>query len=335
MMTFAHPWCFLFAVLPLVVRKLFPPYKEQQVSVQVPFFQSLVIFTGNSPAQGAVVHHKIRIQKIMLAISWGLLVAAMASPQWVSEPITRIKSARDIMVAVDISGSMGTPDFTTSTGESVSRLDGVREVLGDFMRKRSHDRMGLIVFGTSPYLQAPFTADHETWAALLSETQVGMAGEKTNFGDAIGLAIHLFEQSETQNRVLIVLTDGNDTGSRVPPVEAAKIASAKNVRIYAVAIGDPEATGQEHIDIGILQRIASLTGGGVFIAQNREDLEKAHREIMTLEPEDYETIVFSPRKPLHHYFLGAIVILYNLFFGILFLGITFRKTRIIRSDKTG
>ncbi len=325
-MTFAHPWCFLFTVLPFFVRRLSPPYKEQQISVQVPFFQSIVAFTGNTPAPGAVVHRKIRIQKILLGISWMLLVIAMAGPQWVGEPVTRIKSARDIMVAADISGSMETSDFTTGTGEPASRLDGVKEVLKDFMRRRRHDRVGLIVFGTSPYLQAPFTADHETWMTLLDETRVGMAGQKTNFGDAIGLAVRLFEESETQNRVLIVLIDGNDTGSRVPPVEAAKIASAKNVRIYAVAIGDPGSTGQEQIDIETLQRIAAVTGGGCFTAQNRKELEKAHGEIMALEPETYETIVFSPRKTMHHYFLGAIVLLYNLFFGGLFLKIALRRT---------
>ncbi len=328
MIEFAHPWCFLFAFVPFIVRKLFAPYKQQQASVLVPFFRPLVAFTGSTPATGAVVHHKIRIQKIALVISWGLLVTAMAGPQWVGEPVTRIKSARDIMIAADISGSMGTMDFVARTGESVSRLDGVKEVLREFMQKRRHDRMGLIVFGTSPYLQAPFTADHQTWMALLDETRVGMAGQKTNFGDAIGLAIHLFEQSETRNRVLIVLTDGNDTGSRVPPVEAAKIALAKNVRIYTIAIGDPAAMGQEEIDIEMLKRIADITRGEFFEAQNRQELEIAHQDIMALEPEAYETIVFSPRKPLYHYFLGAIVILYNLFFGILFMGITLDRTRI-------
>ncbi len=324
---FAHPWCFLIAVVPFIVRRIFPPYKEQAASVQVPFFQSLVALTGSSPARGAVVHRKIRLQKIALVISWALLVTAMARPQWVGEPLVRIKSARDIMVAADISGSMGTMDFAAATGESISRLDGVKEVLRDFIQQRRHDRMGLIVFGTSPYLQAPFTADHQTWMALLDETQVGMAGQKTNFGDAIGLAIRMFEQSETQNRVLIVLTDGKDTGSRVPPVEAAKIALAKNVRIYAIAIGDPDATGQEEIDIDTLKRIASITRGRFFEAANRRDLKTAHRDIMELEPEEYESIVFSPRRSLHHYCLGAIVVLYTHFFAVLFMGITLEKTR--------
>ena len=327
MIEFAHPWCFLIAVVPFIVRKVFPPYKEQAASVQVPFFQSLVALTGSSPARGAVVHRKIRLQKIALLVSWGLLVTAMARPEWVGEPIVRIKSARDIMVAADISGSMGTMDFATSRGEAISRLDGVKEVLRDFIQQRRHDRMGLIVFGTSPYLQAPFTADHRTWRTLLDETRVGMAGQKTHFGDAIGLAIRMFEKSETLNRVLVVLTDGRDTGSRVPPVEAAKIALAKNVRIYTIAIGDPDATGQEAIDVDVLKRIASITQGRFFEATSRRDLIAAHRDIMELEPEEYESILFSPSRSLHHYCLGAIVLLYNLFFAVLFVGITLRRAR--------
>lgn len=334
MIQFSHPWCVVFALAPFVVRKLFPPYRQQRMSVQVPFFRSLVAFTGLIPADGAVIERKIRIQKFALWISWGLLVAAMAGPQWRGTPVVHTKSARDIMIAADISGSMGTMDFAANTGESLSRLDGVKEVLRDFVHRRSHDRMGLIVFGTSPYLQAPFTADHQTWLTLMDETRVGMAGQKTNFGDAIGLAIRLFAQSETQDRVLVVLTDGNDTGSRVPPVEAAKIARAREVRIYTIAIGDPGATGQEKIDVDVLKRIAGITGGRFFEAQNRGALENAHQDIMALEPETYETIVFSPKKSLHHYFLGAIVIIYNLLFGIIFITSGVKGREIISSHES-
>ncbi|MBW2367166.1 MAG: VWA domain-containing protein [Deltaproteobacteria bacterium] len=327
MLEFAHPWFFLLVPVPLLVRRLSPAYREKQVSVQVPFFQSLVAFTGSSPQPGAVVRHKILFQKIALILSWGLLVTAMACPEWVGEPVTREKSARDIMIAVDISGSMGTRDFTTHDGQTISRLDGVKRVLQDFAVKRRHDRMGLIVFGTGPYLQAPFTNDHQTWLALLHETEVGMAGQKTNFGDAIGLSIRLFEKSETGNRVLIVLTDGNDTGSKVSPVEAAKIARAKNVRIYTIAVGDPVATGQEELDLDTLSRIAKITRGRFFEADNRLQLAQAHRDIMALEPEEYESIVFSPRKTLYHYFLGANVLLYTGLFGVLFAVTMIRRKR--------
>jgi len=318
---------FLVIWIPFVLRRFMRPYKEQQASVRVPFFQTLVQFTGRLPERGAVVHHKIPVQKIALLFSWCLIVTAMAGPQWVGEPIIREKSARDIMVAVDISGSMDTKDFRTIDGAMISRLDGVKGVLKQFAAERSRDRMGLIIFGTSPYLQAPFTADQKTWLTLLAETEVGMAGQKTNFGDAIGLAIRLFESSDTQNRVLIVLTDGNDTGSKVPPVEAAKVAAAKDVRIYTISVGDPSAVGQEKADIETLKRISDITQGVFFRAHDGQKLEAAHERIVALEPEEYQTIVYSPKRPLYHYLLGAIVLLYNGLFGILFLRSWIKRAR--------
>lgn len=327
MLEFAYPWLFALAVVPLIVRRVFHPYREKQPSVQVPFFELLVEFTGASPGKGAVVRQKMRMQKIALAAGWCLLVVAMARPQWIGEPVETNRSARDIMIAVDISGSMGERDFKTPEGQPITRLEGVNRVMKDFVDRRPLDRLGMIVFGTFSYLQTPFTDDHPTFLSLLREAQVGMAGPKTNFGDAMGLAVRLFEKSKTRNRVLIVLTDGNDTGSKVPPVEAAKIALAGDIRIYAVAMGDPAAAGQEKIDVETLRRIAAITGGRFFEAQNHGELEKAHQDIMALEPEEYETIVYSPRKSLHPYFLGAIIILYSVFFTTFFVLAMTRKAR--------
>ena len=152
------------------------------------------------------------------------------------------------MVAVDLSGSMQATDFTQTDGSRINRLQAVKLVLNELAQQRQKDRLGLLVFGSAPYLQVPFTEDHATWRVLLEETEIGMAGQSTVFGDAIGLAIHLFEDSTTENRVLIMLTDGNDTGSTVPPVEAAKVAQAYGIRIYTIAIGDPATVGEEKLD---------------------------------------------------------------------------------------
>ena len=134
-------------------------------------------------------------------------------------------------------------------GERVTRLDAVKLVLNDFIDRREADRIGLIVFGSAAYLQTPFTDDHLVWAQLLEETEIGMAGQSTVFGDAIGLAIKLFRESASDNRVLIILTDGNDTGSRVPPDRAAEIAHDHGITIHAIAVGDPSAAGEGKIDI--------------------------------------------------------------------------------------
>jgi Ca-activated chloride channel family protein len=314
MFEFGNPWIFLVLPLPLLVHWLIPAYQESQDSIRVPFFHRLVELTGQKPQKGAVILQRVLFQKIWVPTTWVLLVAALAQPLWVGDPIEQTKSARDLMVAVDLSGSMEATDFKLSDGKNISRLDAVKLVLKEFAAQREHDRLGLIVFGDSPYLQVPFTEDHRTWLALLDETEVAMAGQSTAFGDAIGLAIKLFENSETENRVLIVLTDGNDTGSKVPPIEAAKVAENKNITIYTIAVGDPETIGEEAIDLEVMKSIAEITGGGSYQALDRAELEQAYRDIALLEPEQFETLSFRPRRGLHHYPLGVVIVGYLLFF---------------------
>jgi len=317
MFEFANPWMFLALPLPLLVRWLTPAYQESQDSIRVPFFQRLVELTGQKPDKGAVILQRVFFQKLWVPVTWLLLVTALAKPLWLGEPIEHIKSARDLMVAVDLSGSMEITDFKASDGKEISRLAAVKVVLAEFAEQRKHDRLGLIVFGDSPYLQAPFTNDHRTWLTLLDETEIAMAGQSTMFGDAIGLAIKLFESSETKNRVLIMLTDGNDTGSKVPPVEAAKVAKSKNVTIYTIAIGNPETAGEEALDIQVMESIADITEGGSYQALDRKQLQKIYEDIAKLEPEEHETLSFRPKQSLHHYLLSIILIGYLLFFTLM------------------
>ena len=314
MFEFTYPWMFLLLPLPLLVRWLVPAYQESQDSIRVPFFQRLVELTGQKPKKGAVILQRVLFQKLWVPTSWILLVCALAKPLWIGEPIEHTKSARDLMVAVDLSGSMEIADFKGDDGKQISRLAVVKQVLAEFAEQREHDRLGLIVFGDSPYLQAPFTEDHRTWLTLLDETEIPMAGQSTMFGDAIGLAIKLFEGSKTESRVLIVLTDGNDTGSKVPPVEAAKVAKSKNLTVYTIAIGDPETVGEEALDLEVMQSIADITGGASYQALDRAQLQQVYRDIAALEPEEYESLSFRPRQSLHHYPLSIIIIGYLLFF---------------------
>ena len=314
MFEFANPWMFILLPLPLLVRWLIPSYQESQDSIRVPFFQRLVKLTGLKPQKGAVILQRVLFQKIWVPITWILLVCALAQPLWVADPIEQIKSARDLMVAVDLSGSMETEDFKAADGKKISRLVAVKQVLTEFAEQREHDRLGLIVFGDSPYLQAPFTEDHGTWLTLLAETDIAMAGQSTKFGDAIGLAIKLFESSETENRVLIVLTDGNDTDSKMPPIEAAKVAKNKNVTIYTIAVGSPETVGEEALDLEVMKSIATITGGHAYQALDRVQLQQIYKDISQLEPEEHETLSYRPRLSLHHYPLGVVISGYLLFF---------------------
>ncbi len=310
MLEFTQPWAFALIALPLVVRWLMPAHRESQDSLQVPYFQRLVSLSGETPRAGASVMTRQRIQSLVSMLGWLLLVLALARPEWVGAPVTLQKSARDLMLALDLSGSMAATDFEDENGDAGDRLSAAKSVLRDFAMGRDGDRLGLIVFGNAAYLQAPFTDDHDTWLTLLDESEVAMAGQSTALGDAIGLAIALFEESETRNRVLIVLTDGNDTGSRVPPVDAAAIAAAKQVTVYTVAVGDPETVGEEALDLETLNTVAETTGGAAFQALDRESLQAAYTRIDELEPAQYDSLSYRPRSSLFHLPLTAFALLY-------------------------
>ncbi|MEZ5504128.1 MAG: VWA domain-containing protein [Halioglobus sp.] len=315
MIELAHPWAGALLVLPLLMR-LLPAYRESRESVRVPFFAKLVELSEQRPESGAMILRRDRAQLFLVGFMWLCLVLAAAKPEWVGAPIEQQKSGRDLMVAVDLSGSMETRDFVLPDGETVDRLQAVKHVLAELSEQRSSDRLGLIVFGSAAYLQTPFTDDHAVWQQLLSETEIGMAGQSTVFGDAIGLAIKLFKDSDSDNRVLIILTDGNDTGSTVPPIDAAKVAAAYNIRIYTIAIGDPASVGEDALDVDTLDRVSQLTGGQHFQALDQKALQGAYQAIADLEPELYETVSFRPRQSLHWLPISIAMVLYTVYHGI-------------------
>ena len=193
MFEFAWPWMLALLPLPILAWWLLPPYRARQASVQVPFFDRLAAATGQTPQRGAVVLQRRRIQMVVAALIWILVVAALARPQWVGDAVTREVSARDLILAIDISGSMEQADFRTADGATLTRLDGVKRVVKDFIARRRGDRVALILFGTKAYVQVPFTQDLQTAAQLLDQTEVGMAGQQTAIGDTIGLAIKTLE----------------------------------------------------------------------------------------------------------------------------------------------
>ncbi|MFD2167457.1 vWA domain-containing protein [Thalassotalea euphylliae] len=318
MIELAHPWLLCFIALPLFVYWLFPTYKEQKDSIQVPYFQRLASLSGEEPKQGAVKLNRRILQRALLLIGWIALVVAVAKPEWVGEPVEQKKSAREVMFALDLSGSMSEEDFTDEDGNKVNRLVAAKKVLNEFASRRQHDRLGLILFADAPYLQAPFTEDVGTWQQLLNQTQLGYAGFKTTFGDAIGLAVNIFKQDSKKQRVLILLTDGEDTGSMMPPIKAAEIAAKNNIKIYTIAVGDPSSDGDYKMDIPTLEKVASITGGRNFQALNKEELSQAYDAIDELEQELYETLSYRPRTSLHYWAFGLYFVA-NLLIAIIFL----------------
>ncbi|MBE9635480.1 VWA domain-containing protein [Salipiger mangrovisoli] len=304
MISLAAPWLLLLLPLPLLVRWLVPPHRERESALRFPFFRRMAEAAGAEPRAGAVVLSRPMVSAITAALCWGLVVLALARPERVGAPITIETAARDVVLAIDISGSMDARDFATSDGERIQRLAGVRQVVRAFVAGREGDRMALIVFGTAAYLQAPLTDDLTTITELLDRTEVGMAGPHTAFGDAIGLAIRTFEASDIDQRLLILLSDGSDTASRMSPVNAAEIAADRGVEIFAIGVGDPEATGENRVDLAALQAVAERTRGQYFFAEDAAALEAVYARIDQLAPRETETLSFRPRLSLSWIPLG-------------------------------
>jgi Mg-chelatase subunit ChlD len=306
MFTLAYPWLLVLLILPLLLDRLLPPYRQTRVGLAVPFLDRLAHLTGQQPAPGAIVVQPPLVQRVCLWGVWGCLVLSIARPQWLEPPITKTLPTRDLLLAVDLSGSMETQDFTDASGQRVDRLTAVKQVLDDFLARRKGDRVGLIFFGSAAFVQAPFTEDLDACRALLEEAQVRMAGPQTVFGDAIGLAITVFERAEgVQDRVLIVLTDGNDTNSKVPPARAAEIAHDKTITIYTVAVGDPTAAGEEKLDDETLKTVAATTGGRYYHASDRAALADIYTQLDALPTRPVQTLSYRPRLDLFYWPLAA------------------------------
>ena len=304
-----YPWLLALLPLPLLVYWLLPSYKEEQDSLRLSFFSYISSAMGITPQPGAVVIKSNWLQKIIAPVCWSLIILALARPQRVEPPIQKIQPGLDVMLALDISQSMETPDFRTPDGKRMRRVDAVKQVVAEFIRKRKNDRIGLIVFGLAAYPVTPFTLDHDACIKILSQTDAGMAGPQTMIGDAIGLAIKQFDNSDAKQRVLILLTDGNDTGSRMAPRKAAEIASQRGITVHVIGIGDPHASGEDKVDYAALGDIAKATGGQLFHGENRSELEKAYATLDAITPQNFKTLSYQPKRELFMFPLGAAVVL--------------------------
>ena len=311
MLTFGYLWVFVLLPLPVVARWLIPAYRESQEAVRVPFFPLLAQLTGASAGERVTAAERSVMSWIVLSIGWLALVCALARPIWLEEPLVQELPMRDLLVALDLSGSMETRDFVDPAGDPTDRLTAAKSVLKEFLERREGDRVGLVLFGSAAFVQAPFTEDLEVVQQLLDEAGARMLGPRTMLGDSIGLAIRLFERSEVDQRVLIVLTDGNDTGSLVPPERAAEIARDNGVVVHTVAMGDPTNAGEQALDEQTLQAIADITGGGYYHANSTSELESVYTSLDELNPRQVETLSYRPERELYHWPL-AILLLVSL-----------------------
>ncbi len=306
---FAWPWLLLAIPLPLLARVLMPARANPQPALRVPWGERL-----RRVASGGVLEVGSRGFPWMAMLAWCLLCVAAARPQQLGPPIAPPQVGRDMMLAVDLSASMGEEDMELG-GRLVDRLTAAKAVLADFLDRRVGDRIGLVVFGDRAFALTPLTLDRDSVRQQLDASVVGLAGRATALGDAIALSTKRLQQQETEQRVLIVLTDGVNTAGVLEPAKAAQIARDAGVRIHAIAFGGEGGgalsvfgfslpTGGDEVDEAGLQKIAQLTGGRFFRARDTEALAGIYAEIDALEPVKRQGQAVRPKIERYPWPLG-------------------------------
>ncbi|WP_431688530.1 vWA domain-containing protein [Hahella sp. NBU794] len=304
MLTLAWPWLLLALPLPWLIKKRHKKEEGRNLALRVPFYQQAALVLEGADA-GSSNAPSGRWSAILQVLAWTLLVLAVCRPQWQGEPIPMDYEARDLMLAVDISPSMQETDLQLK-GYQATRLDVVKSVVTDFIQVRQGDRLGLILFGAQPYIQAPLTYDLITVGELLNEATLGIAGNATAIGDAIGLGIKRLRERPADSRVLVLLTDGANTGGEVSPEQAAKLAAEAGIKIYTVGVGADEIIRRgifgyrkenpsADLDETLLRSIADQTGGQYFRARNTGELEQIYESINQLEPIKQQQRFFRPK----------------------------------------
>ncbi|UJF18067.1 VWA domain-containing protein [Vibrio sp. SS-MA-C1-2] len=312
-MTFLSPWWLLLIFLAPLIYFFAPSYKRQEVSVFAPFFNKVVDETSKEASEQSTVPKRQKIQTWSLIMTWLLLVICTAQPVILGKPIVEKSQARDLMVALDLSQSMDKVDFTAPNHRKISRWHALQNIVQSFGEKRKGDRLGLIVFGSGAYLQAPFINSTSTWVQIVKNLSTGVAGPATTIGDAIGLSIKAFDGSNSKDKMLILVTDGNDTMSRLPPVEAAKVAKSKGIKIYTIAIGDPKTEDPNtKVDVTALKKVAQMTGGKSYLALDRNSLADVFKQIDKIEPSNFSSISHQPYQFLYPHILLALLLYYLL-----------------------
>lgn len=310
---FAWLWAFAALPLPLLAAWLLPRAADRsEPALQLPYAGALTATVSGSPASPD------RLRLVLATLAWVLLVIAAARPQFQGEPIELPVTGRDLMLAVDISGSMQVEDMLIRNHVS-SRLAAVKQVAGDFIEQRQGDRLGLILFGDQAYLQTPLTFDRETVRTQLEEAAIGLAGKRTAIGDAIGLAVKRLRDQPEENRVLVLLTDGDNTAGHLEPLKAAQLAAREKIRIYTIGIGAEERIVQgffgrqrvanTELDERSLTAIADATGGRYFRARDTAALQQIYDLIDRIEPVSEDQQTFRPVSELYRWPLGTALLL--------------------------
>ena len=323
MLNLLWPWALALAPLPFIYRWLRRPADVKIQALRAPLLAKVAL---DDSASIKTSSWQRRLLLIVLSLCWLCALLAIARPVWIGAPVSMPTNGRDILLAVDISGSMEQEDMRIN-GREVNRLIAVKAVVGDFVVKREGDRLGLILFGEKAYLQTPLTFDRKTMQTLLNEAQIGFAGSNgTAIGDAVGLAVKRLQDRPENHRVVILLTDGSNNAGELDPMEAADLARRAKVKIYTVGIGaeSQQSWGlfgsqvtnpSADLDESALQGIADATGGQFFRARDPEELAAIYRELNRLEPLEQTAETIRPVSTLFHwplaltFFLSLVLVL--------------------------
>ncbi|MCW5589388.1 MAG: VWA domain-containing protein [Legionellales bacterium] len=316
MINLATPFALLLLPVPWLIRRfLLSKPQPHTLALKIPFFATLRKLSGisSNPLPSKSWRHHLEY------IIWFLLVFSLSGPQWLGKPITTDRSGHNIMLAIDLSGSMSLPDFTLNN-QRYDRLSVVKQVAGNFIQQREGDRVGLIFFGTKAYMRTPLTFDLTAVKHALDTANIGLAGQMTAIGDAIGLGIKRLQHFPANSRMIILLTDGASNIGEVEPLQAAELAAAQQVKIYTIGIGSehleiPTLFGPQEInpsltlDTETLQKIADITHGQFFRARDTQALKNIYQKIDELEPVDSQQSIYRPIKPLYPYPLALALLL--------------------------
>ncbi|MDF2177105.1 VWA domain-containing protein [Aliiglaciecola sp. CAU 1673] len=312
MFEFAWLWALTLLPLPLLFRLLPPLPKQESAALRVPKLDKDLSNTPSPVMSGSA-------RLFVPLLIWLCLVLAAARPQWLGEPINIPAKGRELMLAVDLSGSMAVEDMVLN-GRAVDRLTMIKAVLGDFIARRIGDRLGLILFADTAYQQAPLTYDRHTVEQLLDEAVINLVGKQTAIGDAIGLAVKRFEEQEDSNKVLVLLTDGQNTAGNLDPMQALELAKHHGVTIYTIGVGADEmqergllfsrtVNPSRDLDEKMLTELASQTGGQYFRAKDTQGLESIYATLDMLEPIERDARQMRPLTALFHYPLALALLL--------------------------
>ena len=315
--TVSFDWMPLLLLLPFpwLIRYGLPLYRPPRTALRIPQLNKLLQLPVDYQSGVDKSVPPVLPERLLRSLIWVLVVIAAAQPYRLAPPIESVLVSREVLLALDVSGSMDTRDMLIE-GQRVSRMESVQKVVNQFLQERETERFGLAVFGSQAFPYVPFTSDSALLQQKTDEIYPGIAGEQTAIGDAIGVAITLFEHSEVPEKVAILLTDGSDTASSLPPETAAKLAAESDVTVHAIAFGqtDPTqgATREDIIDLKMLETIAMATGGQVFVGSDHDTLEAIFNELDTLLATENDPVYWSQNEFLFHYPLALATLLFVL-----------------------